>query len=70
MGAPGKPLNRRTPFFTGILATAGVVVTVAVVAVVLAASDALLLIGIAFFLAVGLEPVTARLARRMPPSSW
>ncbi|MEV6830075.1 AI-2E family transporter [Amycolatopsis sp. NPDC051102] len=66
LGAPGKPLDRRAPFFTGMLAAAGVVVTVAVVEVVLAASDALLLIGIAFFLAVGLEPVTARLARRMP----
>ncbi|MFJ9779442.1 hypothetical protein ACIRSS_07660 [Amycolatopsis sp. NPDC101161] len=41
-------------------------VTVAIVEVVLAASDVLLLIGIAFFIAVGLEPVTARLARRMP----
>ncbi|MEV4058426.1 AI-2E family transporter [Amycolatopsis sp. NPDC049688] len=66
LGAPGKPLDRRSPFFTGMLAAAGVAVTVAVVEVVLAASDALLLIGIAFFLAVGLEPVTARLARRMP----
>ncbi|EOD70620.1 hypothetical protein H480_00170, partial [Amycolatopsis vancoresmycina DSM 44592] len=66
LGAPGKPLDRRSPFFTGMLAAAGVVVTVAVVEVVLAASDALLLIGVAFFLAVGLEPVTARLARRMP----
>jgi predicted PurR-regulated permease PerM len=66
LGAPGKPLDRRTPFFTGMLAAAGVVVTVAVVELVLAASDALLLIGIAFFLAVGLEPVTARLAHRMP----
>jgi predicted PurR-regulated permease PerM len=66
LGAPGKPLDRRSPFFTGLTAAAGVVVTVAVVEIVLAASDVLLLIGIAFFLAVGLEPVTARLARRMP----
>ncbi|MFB9685071.1 AI-2E family transporter [Amycolatopsis plumensis] len=66
MGRPGKPLDRRAPFFTGLLATAGVVVTVAVVELLLAASDVLLLIGIAFFLAVGLEPVTARLARRVP----
>ncbi|MEV7095105.1 AI-2E family transporter [Amycolatopsis sp. NPDC051045] len=66
LGAPGKPLDRRSPFFTGMIAAAGVVVTVAVVELVLAASDVLLLIGIAFFLAVGLEPVTARLARRVP----
>ncbi|WP_290061959.1 AI-2E family transporter [Amycolatopsis solani] len=66
LGTPGKPLDRRSPFFTGLAAAAGVVVTVAVVEVVLAASDVLLLIGIAFFIAVGLEPVTARLTRRMP----
>ncbi len=66
LGTPGKPLDRRSPFFAGLTAAAGVVVTVAVVEVVLAASDALLLIGIAFFIAVGLEPVTSRLTRRMP----
>ncbi|WP_233226131.1 AI-2E family transporter [Amycolatopsis sp. CA-126428] len=66
LGRPGKPLDRRSPFFTGMLAAAGVAVTVAVVELLLTASDVLLLIGIAFFLAVGLEPVTARLARRVP----
>ncbi|SEF19579.1 Predicted PurR-regulated permease PerM [Amycolatopsis pretoriensis] len=66
LGTPGKPLDRRSPFFAGLTAAAGVVVTVAIVEVVLAASDVLLLIGIAFFIAVGLEPVTARLTRRMP----
>jgi predicted PurR-regulated permease PerM len=66
LGTPGKPLDRRSPFYAGLTAAAGVVVTVAVVEVVLAASDVLLLIGIAFFIAVGLEPVTGRLARRMP----
>ncbi len=66
LGAPGKPVDRRSPFFIGLLAAAGVAVTIAVVEVVLAASDVLLLIGIAFFLAVGLEPLTARLTRRMP----
>jgi predicted PurR-regulated permease PerM len=66
LGRPGKPLDRRSPFFTGMLAAAGVAVTVAVVELLLTASDVLLLIGIAFFLAVGLEPLTARLARRVP----
>lgn len=66
LGTPGKPLDRRSAFFTGMTAAAGVAVTIGVAEVVLAASDVLLLIGIAFFLAVGLEPVTGRLARRMP----
>ncbi|WP_439381019.1 AI-2E family transporter [Amycolatopsis lexingtonensis] len=66
LGTPGKPLDRRSPFFAGLTAAAGALVTVAVAEVVLAASDVLLLIGIAFFIAVGLEPVTARLTRRMP----
>ncbi|MET9000191.1 AI-2E family transporter [Amycolatopsis sp. NPDC004169] len=66
LGVPGKPLDRCTPFLTGLLAAAGVLVTIAVAELLLAASDVLLLIGIAFFLAVGLEPVTARLTRRVP----
>jgi predicted PurR-regulated permease PerM len=65
-GRPGKRMNRRSPFFIGMTAAAGVAVTIAVAEVVLAASHVLLLIGIALFLAVGLEPVTGRLARRMP----
>ncbi len=46
-------------------AAAGVAVTIAVAEAVLAASHVLLLIGFALFIAVGLEPITARLARRM-----
>jgi predicted PurR-regulated permease PerM len=66
LGMPGKRMDRRSPFFIGMTAAAGVAVTIVVAEVVLAASHVLLLIGIALFLAVGLEPVTGRLARRMP----
>ncbi|MEV6627378.1 AI-2E family transporter [Amycolatopsis sp. NPDC051106] len=66
LGSPGRPLDRRSPFFVGMAAAAGVAVTVGVVEVVLAAAHLLLLIGVALFIAVGLEPITGRLARRMP----
>jgi predicted PurR-regulated permease PerM len=66
LGRPGKPLDRHSPFFVGMTAAAGVAVTIAAAEVVLAASHVLLLVGIALFIAVGMEPVTSRLARRMP----
>jgi predicted PurR-regulated permease PerM len=66
LGKPGKPVDRRSPFFVGMTAAAGVAVTIAAAEVVLAASHVLLLIGIALFVAIGLEPVTSRLTCRMP----
>jgi predicted PurR-regulated permease PerM len=61
LGRPGKPLNRRSPFFTG---TAGVAVTAGLVKLVLAASDTLVLIGVALVIAIGLEPAVSWCVRR------
>ncbi len=63
LGRPGRPINRRSPFMIGIAATLGAVVTVALVEVVITARDVLVLIGLALFLAVGLEPAVSRLVR-------
>lgn len=63
MGRPGRPLNRRSPFLVGMEAAAGVAVTIGLVEVIVTARDALLLIGLALFIAIGLEPAVARLAR-------
>ncbi len=64
MGRPGRPLNRRSPFFVGMAAAAGVAVTYALTQLVLGTLDVLVLIGLAFFLAVGLEPAVSWLAKR------
>jgi predicted PurR-regulated permease PerM len=64
LGRPGMPLNRRSPFFIGMTGAAGVAVTAGLVQLVLVASDTLVLIGVAFFIATGLEPAVSWLVRR------
>ncbi|KAA2255966.1 AI-2E family transporter [Solihabitans fulvus] len=67
MGQPGRPVDHRSPFFVGMAGAAGVAVTVGVVELVITAQDVLVLIGLALFLAIGLEPAVSFLARdRLP----
>jgi hypothetical protein len=63
LGEPGPPLNRRSPFIVGLLATAGALTTYALAQMVLAAGSVLALIALAMFLAVGLDPAVQRLVR-------
>jgi predicted PurR-regulated permease PerM len=63
LGRPGKPLDRRSPFLIGMSAAAGVAVTIGVVEMIVTVRDVLLLIGVALFVAIGLEPAVSVLAR-------
>ena len=66
-GRPGKPINRRSPFFVGMAAAAGVAVTYGIVELVVRARSVLILIGLALFIASGLDPAVRWLMRwRMP----
>jgi predicted PurR-regulated permease PerM len=67
MGTVGKPFNRRSPFLIGMTAAAGVAVTYGLVLVVVGIRDVLILIGLAFFLAIGLEPAVSWLVGRRFP---
>jgi predicted PurR-regulated permease PerM len=62
-GTPGRPLNRRSPFFVGMAAAAGVAVTIGVVELIIHARSVLVLIGLALFLAAGLDPAVTWLTR-------
>ncbi|MBN9099951.1 MULTISPECIES: AI-2E family transporter [unclassified Pseudonocardia] len=64
LGRLGRPMNRRSPFFVGMAGAAGVAVTVLVAELVVTARQTLVLIGLALFIAIGLEPAVSRLARR------
>jgi predicted PurR-regulated permease PerM len=64
LGNPAKPLNRRSPFMIGMAAAAGVAVTIALVELLIKARSVLILIGLAFFIAAGLDPVVVWLTRR------
>jgi predicted PurR-regulated permease PerM len=66
LGQPGRPLNRRSPFFVGLFGAAGVATTVGLAELVVAARDVLVLVGLALFLAIGLDPAVRWLSRRMP----
>jgi predicted PurR-regulated permease PerM len=63
LGEPGKPLNHRSPFFIGLAATAGVAVTIGLIEIVIHARSVLILIGLALFVAAGLDPAVSWLTR-------
>lgn len=67
LGSPGSPLNWHSPFLVGLTASAGIAVTYGVVRALGAASPMLLLIGVAFFVALGLEPAVSWLTRKWMP---
>nr|WP_067822471.1 AI-2E family transporter [Nocardia inohanensis] len=63
LGRPGRPFDRNSPFMIGVMGAAGVATTYALIQSVLAAGQVLTLIGIAMFLAIGLEPAVSWLVR-------
>lgn len=67
LGVPGRPINRRSPFMIGMAAAFGVAVTYGLVELFIRALSVLILIGLAMFIAAGLDPVVGWLTRhRMP----
>ena len=67
LGQPGAPLDGKSAFFTGMSAATGVAVTAGLVIMIITARGMLVLIGLALFLAIGLEPAVSVLARRWLP---
>jgi predicted PurR-regulated permease PerM len=67
LGRLGRPMNRRSPFFVGMAAAAGVAVTYGLAELVIRARSVLVLIGLALFIAAGLDPAVAWLTRRRLP---
>jgi predicted PurR-regulated permease PerM len=64
LGQPGRPMDRRSPFFLGLFGAMGVAVAYVLFQLVTAARDVLTLIGLAAFLAIGLNPAVEWLIRR------
>ena len=67
LGRLGRPMNRRSPFFIGMAAAAGVAVTYGLVELLIRARSVLILIGLALFIAAGLDPAVSWLTRRRLP---
>src|SRR5689334_4105647 len=55
LGKPGKPLDHRSPFFIGLTGALGVGVAYGLFQILISARDILTLIGLAVFLAIGLN---------------
>lgn len=66
-GEVGRPFDRRSPFFIGFAGALGVACAFAIAWIVVAAGQVLTLLGLAFFLGVGLDPAAVWLYRRGLP---
>ena len=67
LGRPGRPLNRRSPFFIGMTAAAGVAITIGIIELLIKAGSILILVGLALFIAAGLDPIVSWLTRHRVP---
>ncbi|MEU1522124.1 AI-2E family transporter [Nocardia rhamnosiphila] len=66
-GGLGPRFDRNSPFFVGMTAAAGVFTTITAVTALRAVESVLVMIGVAFFLALGLEPLVQwATARHLP----
>lgn len=65
-GRPGRPINRRAPFYIGLTGTLGVALATAGVWALYTIRHLILLLSLAFFIAVGLDPATRWFQRRVP----
>lgn len=63
MGAPGRPFDRRTPFFIGMTGAFGVAVAYLVVRGIADIASVLVIIGLGLFFAIGLNPILEFLER-------
>ncbi|HEY3529931.1 MAG TPA: AI-2E family transporter [Nocardioides sp.] len=70
LGEPGPPLNNRSPFMWGLLGGIGALVALWIGLMVTRISGVILLVVVALFLAVGLNPAVEFLIRRGLKRPW
>ena len=64
LGVMGRPFDRRTPFFIGLTGGLGVAVAYVIARGIGDITSVLIIIGLALFIAIGLNPIVAFLVRR------
>jgi predicted PurR-regulated permease PerM len=64
MNQLGRQVNRRSPFWIGMTGALGVAVTYGLVELFIRARSILIIVGLALFIAVGLDPVVSWFTRR------
>jgi predicted PurR-regulated permease PerM len=70
LGTPGRPLNHRSPFMWGLLGGLGALLALWLGTMVVAIGSVLILVVVALFLAVGLNPAVELLMRRGLTRPW
>jgi predicted PurR-regulated permease PerM len=70
LGTPGRPLNHRSPFMWGLLGGIGALTALWLGQMLLAIVSVLILVVVALFLAVGLNPAVEFLMRRGLKRPW
>jgi predicted PurR-regulated permease PerM len=63
LGTLGRPFDRRTPFFVGLMGALGVAVAYVLARSIQDVADVLVIIGLALFIAIGLNPIMEFLVR-------
>ena len=63
-GRPGRPMDRRSPFYIGFVGAIGALLAVLLSRVITAVTSVLILVLISAFLAVGLDPMVRSLVKR------
>ncbi len=66
-GNVGRPFDRQAPFFVGFMGAMGAICAFAIAWTVVIAGQVLVLLGLAFFIAVGLDPAVVWFYRRGLP---
>ena len=69
-GAPGRPINRSNPFYVGFVGAIGAVLGYELLTLVGRIGQVLTLVGVAAFLAIGLDPLVRFLQRRGLSRAW
>ena len=67
LGQPGRPVNRHSPFMIGLYGAFGVAVAYGLIELIVRARSVLIIIGLAFFIAAGLDPIVGWLVRHRIP---
>jgi predicted PurR-regulated permease PerM len=67
LGQPGRPLDRRSPFFIGFMGGLGLLAAYVLLRVVVDLGTILQLLGVSLFLAIGLDPAVVWLTKRRLP---
>jgi predicted PurR-regulated permease PerM len=69
-GRPGAPLNRRSPYYVGLVGGLGLLTAYGLVLSLAKLSQVITLLAVAIFLALGLDPVVRFLQRRGLSRGW